>query len=599
MNRILLILLIPSSLLAQTVDTARVAWQHPFVQGSTATAGYLVEDLRYEIQQILDRPPLAPLQLNYGDIEGNGYTIYNEPGRIVLTLAWAYPHLSTAQQAAVRGYVTNEIGRAARMPWGGQQPWDNYFIPRTNGAPREHHPRDRDWNTIASFGNKRPTLFVLYGFWLYGFRTGHWTPVTNAYNQLANAYNNRIFQPGQGSLYGTLGAHLGMARLAQRVGDTATRDEALANLQGALVAALNFTNIDLSAGATTVDRWNTPYGQDCYDELQVELGGTAYRGWPFLNLTPEAGRFIADRVPAALARHQQGLALYGQPWISKNSYYIRYFMGGSEGTGLTPEYIGMYAPMERWAVGTHADGLAKWVRSGPTGLGDCYWIEALVQAIEARGETRWLDLRSNQPPFVAIADPGDAATVTGALNVAVFARDPDGAVTQTLVLCEGSTNLPTQPGRYQLQAYVWDNSGAGSTSLPIRVRLVGTNTYASWAAAHIPDPQQRWWEDDADNDGIPNALAYALDPTFSPLLTNGAPTLSFRLRAEAGAEFDLDLEASDDLHTWSTLWSWHTAPPFPPSELSRDGEDYLDLLVQEATPTGAVRYLRFREKERP
>ena len=591
MNRLLLILLIPSSLLAQTVDTTRVAWQHPAVQGSTATTGYLVEDLRHEIQQILDRPPLAPLQLNYGDIEGNGYTVYNEPGRILLTLAWAYPHLSTAQQAAVRGYVTNEIGRATRMPWGGQQPWDNYFIPRTNGAPREHHPRDRDWNTIASFGSKRPTLFVLYGFWLYGHRTGHWAPITNAYNQLANAYNNRIFQPGQGSLYGTLGAHLGMARLAQRVGDTTTRDEALANLQDALVAALNFTNIDLSAGATTVDRWNTPYGQDCYDELQVELGGTAYRGWPFLNLTPEAGRFIADRVPAALAR-------YGFPWISKNSYYIRYFMGGSEGTGLTPEYIGMFAPMERWALGEDAARLSTWVRSGPAGIGDGYWIEALVQAIEARGETVWTDLRSNQPPFVAIADPADAAAVTGALQVTVHAHDPDGTITNTLILYDGNTNAPALPGVYTVQALAWDNTGATSTSLPARVRLLGTNTYTAWAAAHIPDPESRWWSDDADGDGVANALAYALDPAFEPILTNGKAALTFRLNAEAGSEFDLVVEGSDDLHIWSPLWSWQTAPPYPPGELSRTGGARIEVIVLDTNPGGATRYLRLRGNER-
>lgn len=594
-----LLLLLPAALSAQTVDTHRVAWQHPVVQGSASTAGYLIDDLRHEVQQLLDRPPLAPMQLNYGDIEGNGYTIYNEPGRILLTLAWAYPHLSTSQQAAVRGYVTNEMAKTARMPWGGQQPWDNYFIARTNGAPREHHPRDRDWNTIAAFGSKRPTLFVLYGFWLYGHRTGDWTPVTNVYNQLANAYQNRIAQPGQGSLYGTYGAHIGMARLAQRMGDAALRNEALTNLHSALVQGLNFTNIDLLAGATPVDRWNTPYGQDGYDELQVDLGGTAYRGWPFLNLTPEAGRFIADRVPAALARHQQGLALYGFPWISRNSYYIRYFMGGSEGTGLTPEYTGMFAPMDRWAAHASSGQQALWVRSGPAGHGDCYWIEALVQAIESHGALAWFDVRSNQPPFVAIADPGDAATVTGALNVAVFARDPDGAVTNTLILVDGSTNFPALPGVYTLQAFAWDNAGAVSTSLPARIRLLGTNTYEAWAIAHIADPEARWWEDDADGDGTPNVLAYALEPGLAWSIVQGLPTLSFRLNADAGAEFDLDIEASDDLYTWSPLWSWHTAPPYPPGELSRSGGGHLDLLVQDSTTTGTTRYLRFQGKVRP
>ena len=598
MNRILFILLIPSALLAQTVDTARVAWQHPRVQGSTQPAGVLVDDLRYEIQQILDRPPLAPMQLNYGDIEGNGYTIYDEPGRMLLTLAWAYPHLSTSQQAAVRSYVTNEMAQSARMPWGGAQSWYNHRIPRTNGVPREHHPRDRDWNTVTGFGDKRPTLFTLYGFWLYGFRTGHWAPVTNVYDQLANAYFNRISQPGQGSLYGTLGAHLGMARLAAKVGDTATRDEAVTNLHAALLQALNFTTIDNLAGATPVDRWNTPYGHDGYDELQVDLGGTAYRGWPFLNLTPEAGRFIADRVPAALSRHQQGLALYGFPWLSKNSYYIRYFMGGSEGTGLTPEYLGMFAPMERWALNESADRLSTWVRSGPTGIGDGYWIEALVQAIEAHGETMWIDLRSNQPPFVAIADPGDASSVTGALQVTVHAHDPDGAITNTLILYDGSTIAPALPGIYILQAFAWDDDGAASTSLPARVRLLGTNTYAAWAATHIPDPEARWWSDDADGDGMPNALAYALDPQLTLVLTNGRPALSFHLNAEAGGDFEVIIEGSDTLEAWGSVWTWKTTPPFSPSEISRGSGPLAEIVMGDPT-NAAVRFLRFRALTRP
>jgi hypothetical protein len=583
---------------AQTVDTHRVAWQHPVMQGADTGAGGLIDDLRHEVQQILDRPPLAPMQLNYGDIEGNGYTIYNEPGRILLTLAWAYPHLSTAQQAAVRAYVTNEVAQTARMPWGGAQPWDNHLIARTNGAPREHHPRDRNWNTVSAFGSKRPTLFSLYGFWLYGHRTGHWSPVTNAYAQLANAYFNRVYQPGQGSLYGTFGAHIGMARLAQRMGDTATRDEAVTNLHAALIAALDFTAIDNLAGATPVDRWNTPYGHDCYDELQVELGGTAYRGWPFLNLTPEAGRFIADRVPAALARHQQGLGLYGFPWISKNSYYIRYFMGGSEGTGLTPEYTGMFAPMERWALGGEPARLSGWVRSGPSGIGDCYWVEALVQAIEANGSTGWSDVRSNAPPFVAVAEPLDGATVTGALLAVLAAYDPDGAITNSVVWYDGSTSAPADPGIYTLQAVAWDNAGASATSLPARVRLVSTNHYAAWAAANIPDPEARWWEDDADGDGTANAAEYALPGDLLIDSFLNWPAAHFAVLPDAAGEFEVNLAVSPDLMNWQTAWSWQAQPPLPTNEWMRAYGSPSHVKVGDNSAAD-IRFMRLEVRPRP
>ena len=38
--------------------------------------------------------------------------------------------------------------------------------------------------------------------------------------------------------------------------------------------------------------------------------------------------------------------------------------------------------------------LARYTRSAPICVGDCYWLEALVHAIEASGNTRWADVRS-------------------------------------------------------------------------------------------------------------------------------------------------------------------------------------------------------------
>ena len=57
----------------------------------------------------------------------------------------------------------------------------------------------------------------------------------------------------------------------------------------------------------------------------------------------------------------------------------------------------MIAPLERWLVQADAATLRSYTRSVPTGKGDCYWLEMLVQAIEAHGSLEWADVRKVHP----------------------------------------------------------------------------------------------------------------------------------------------------------------------------------------------------------
>src|SRR5262249_52501641 len=139
---------------------------------------------------------------------------------------------------------------------------------------------------------------------------------------------------------------------------------------------------------------NAPYA-DMYDSRMV---GSTYRGWIFLNLTPELGRYLHDNVQSAtLTRHNSGKATFPFWWVLQANYFNRSWTG-DEGTGLVPDVIGMLAPVERWVVQASSSTLRSQVKSSPTGLGDCYWLEALVQAIEAHGTYTWTDVRSAPPP---------------------------------------------------------------------------------------------------------------------------------------------------------------------------------------------------------
>jgi hypothetical protein len=55
-------------------------------------------------------------------------------------------------------------------------------------------------------------------------------------------------------------------------------------------------------------------------------------------------------------------------------------------------------PIERWVVGASAATLKDYVRSGPICIGDSYWLESLVQAIEASGSLAWVDVRNAGSP---------------------------------------------------------------------------------------------------------------------------------------------------------------------------------------------------------
>jgi hypothetical protein len=185
-------------------------------------------------------------------------------------------------------------------------------------------------------------------------------------------------------LYGTMCSHVAAARLAEMFGDVATRDRALGNLQVALEAGTNFQAVE--------DHCRTNFYREHYTRRNA--GGLAlHHGAMFLGLSPEIGRYLKDHVrEPVLARHREGTGRFPFWWLVQAPYFCRWT--GDESVGLSPEAIGMIAPVERWVVGADPATLRTYCRSVPNGRGDCHWLEMLVQAIEATGDVRWTDVRS-------------------------------------------------------------------------------------------------------------------------------------------------------------------------------------------------------------
>jgi hypothetical protein len=358
----------------QTGPWTKYCWQTCRVSEVASSASNLVGELRAEVQQILEAGPLAPLRTVYADLEQDPYFLYWQGGRIVTTLAYAWPHLDAVQQAAVKQYVRAELADERRAPW-----TPKGFMPPDQGARRERHgfhePRgwDRYW---GMWGAKKPAMGSFYGLWLYADRSGDWDCLKLHYPEITQLY---LRKAGQGGLYGTMGAHLAMARMARHFEDAPTLRLAVSNAAAAFQTGTNFAAVE----AATQTYW-----KERYEPRQRRL---VYQGWMFLDLCPEVGRYLGEHVRSeVLERHQEGLKKYPLFWLREAPYWTRWT--GDEGVGLPTELMGMIVPVDRWVAGAPAETLARYTRSAPLCRGDCYWIEMLIQAIEATGKTEWVEI---------------------------------------------------------------------------------------------------------------------------------------------------------------------------------------------------------------
>lgn len=399
-------------------DVERYAWQFPVTSGVKG-ADDLVAELRQECRAITAAGHLAPLRIEYGDILGDSYWVYTEPGRIITTLAWAWPHLAPQEQNAVRKYVAAELADDRFAPWGPCP------MPRDVGTRRELHPMDKVWGADKPVAGRRPSVHTLYGLWLYGYRSGDWPAVERYWEKIKRCYHDRM---SEGNLYGTMGAHVAMARMGEQFKDPLTRDAALATLALQLAAGRDFAAVEENARSRP-DAARAPYGP-MYDARKE---GLVYPGWVFLNLTPEIARYIEETLSSAvLQRHALGRRMYPFWWLHEAPYFTRWT--GDESVGLPPEIVGMMAPVERWIIGADGPTFRTYVRSAPTGLGDCYWIEMLVQAIEAHGRYAWGDVRRPAPAAAATTGtptPTATATPTTATPTPTAAPTPTATPTPT------------------------------------------------------------------------------------------------------------------------------------------------------------------------
>jgi hypothetical protein len=402
---------------AQTPMAEEYAWHFP-APDTIRTASDLIVILQEEVDKILQAGPLAPIRLAFGDLYWEQYFQYQEPGRILTTLAWAWPYMTPLQQASSLMYVENELTAPGRAPWSA-----NYTLPRDQGTRRELYPSTNLYGVESNFGDYRPRLHTLYGFWLFCYRSGQTEWMGTYYEDIKAFYQN---QHNRAKLYGDMNGHIAMARIAYYNDDDQQVNFAMQRLQEELEDGLALDHKHAFA-QTGLAGWDAPYnrlpGSEMYDPRK---DGLIYRGFIFLNMGPEVARFLKEFCFAQVdSMHQSGKRILPMWWLMQAPYFPRWT--GDESIGVPTEAFGMYHPVETWIVEAPPQMLRRYMRSSPTGIGDCYWLEALVQTIEAHAvNTALVDVRDTDFPEVALDEGTTGEERIDAVNP-IFTMTPNPA----------------------------------------------------------------------------------------------------------------------------------------------------------------------------
>ncbi|WP_337864531.1 T9SS type A sorting domain-containing protein [Ignavibacterium sp.] len=354
----------------------------------------LILNLRSEIDTLLKYQNYAPLRVYFGDIIWETYFSYLEPGRVIITLARAYNHLTPSQRTQVGNYIRTLLSDANASPWA-HIDINNAHLNRTQGKRREYHKLDQIWgydnNTNLNF---RPVLHTLYGIWLYAFNSKDTAIIQENWNQIKQYYNE--FRNRELNLLSGLSAAIAVARMAELMNDA----QMLQNVTNHINSYLTFSGLIQSAknfAYNGFNGWDAPYPYDT-DRARNLI----FMSWIFLNISPEICRFLDDYYQQeTIQHHLNEVNKYPLWWVRSVPYWTRWT--GDESVGLPSEVCGMASPIERWIMRRTPEQFKLYTRSAPYCLADSYWLEMLIDAIELYGQTSWVDVRTYNdsiPPSV-------------------------------------------------------------------------------------------------------------------------------------------------------------------------------------------------------
>lgn len=296
----------------------------------------------------------------------HGNLFWQDPGELLLSMAQAYPYLSTSLKAQLASYMQAEMTRYPPMQ---NLPYNNTARDWLHkGSAREPYPLE----VRASLNNWPPVaanFSAIYALWLWSKNTNdwsyaqaHWSEIQSLFNARSAAANIRY--------YADIAGAIGYYRLATHFNNTAEATKGL----NAAVAAMQ-TGLDF---ATFRDRANTEYPDP--------RGETT--GWSapvFFGITPEVGRYLREQFNGQAASHLIAL----ESLNSKGNGLVWWYLTragehaeNGETSFLMPSTAWSHFLGHAYIVGDAQPTLRKWL-DWPWVKGDLYSIQKIAAALQA------------------------------------------------------------------------------------------------------------------------------------------------------------------------------------------------------------------------
>ncbi|MBN2501165.1 MAG: hypothetical protein JXB38_10335 [Anaerolineales bacterium] len=362
-------------------------------QNISPDASDLAARLTTEVEKVIDAGHLAPFRTIYGETRTQHfwYTRYDT----VYTLSLAYPYLDADLQARVQTYLRSEM--QTYPLWNG-----NLLDPNvgTRREPDEISASER--GGLNGEYNNRPKLFAMYALWLYAENTGDWDYINNNWNSIVSFYNGK---PGEVTdYYSSIAGAIGVARMAHETGHTSVRDQVVNNVVNGFNSGQNFN--DFAKNAEDAYKW-VGDGWDNWTRSQVFLG------FQFLDITPEIGRYFSDNASlkadvlgsnAYLNEYSlvRGEAMFPLWYMAQPPAWTRYY---GESASMPPDTRAMIFPLHAWVLDDSPEQLRIYVDVPDALIGDYYYMQNLVRAIEAYGSPCWEDVTTTQTECTASTLP--------------------------------------------------------------------------------------------------------------------------------------------------------------------------------------------------
>jgi uncharacterized repeat protein (TIGR01451 family) len=429
---------------------ADYVWDEP-IRPVAYTDPTLVARLEEEIQAIVNAGHMAPFFIERGFTSGYGIpgdsahpedglvkfgpagnVYWFDPGELIYTLSMAYPYLSSGLKSQVRSYLQAEMARyppLEPLPYPGSSTW------LVDGVRRERYSMTVEVNCWPP---PAPPLSTLYALWTYADATGDWDYLESHWPQIKALFDSR---KGNVDSYTAISGAIGYARIAAHLGHPEEAQEGENVAVAGMTAGQDFAAFLETANA----RYPDPRGRT-----------TGLRAPVFFGLVPELGHYLRDTNEDSATAYLDALIDY------YDGQYLWYLTRRGAQDGL--EESSFHGPELAWSAflakayiqGTDRAELLRYL-DRPWGLGDLYYLQKLVAAIEANAEPDF----SSSVKRVSKLTPASGDTIT----YTVVVHNSGDSLTQTLYLTDdipaGLSYIPdslsasTGEARYNSGAILW------------------------------------------------------------------------------------------------------------------------------------------------